>query len=357
MILLHTAEIRTPYGVKSIRVFHGDVLDFCEPIDVLTTSAFMYAYNNTPGTMFAALSTVGIQVRTLAKDPLIDLRDLCHVWLSEKLEDDTGIQHIGCIELSGYYKRNSFEIIEAGEQRVINAIRSYFHMLDIATFAGVSAKTVALPLVGSGCQGVSEAMVMYPIINECIAFLKRNPTVEKIVFIEKNGGKAHAIAEALEKSYAILDEEESDRRNTSAAGQKQRSAFISYSSADRNIADNLCSKLESQGIKVWYAPRNVKGPYAASIVEGIQNADDFIVILSRNSLASEHVLNEIDLAFKKLPANIRFHPLRIDDAMFTPSFEYYLSRQHWMDAVNPPLEERLTEFVERIRNSAGQEQK
>lgn len=352
MILLHTSEIRTPYGAKSLRVFHGDVLDFHEPIDVLTTSAFMYAYNNTPGTMFAALSKVGIQVRTLAKEPLIDLRDLCHVWLSEKLEGNTGIQHIGCIELSGYYMSRRYEITEAAEQRVINAIRSYFHMLDIATFAGVSAKTVALPLIGSGCQGVSEAMIMYPIISECTAFLKRNPTVEKIVFIEKNSGKAHAIAEALEKSYAILDEGEADLRNASAACQKQRSAFISYSSADRNIADNLCSKLENHGIKVWYAPRNVKGPYAASIVEGIQNADDFIVILSRNSLASEHVLNEIDLAFKKLPGNIKFYPLRIDDAMFTPSFEYYLSRQHWMDAIDPPLEERLNEFVGRILNGS-----
>ena len=69
------------------------------------------------------------------------------------------------------------------------------------------------------------------------------------------------------------------------------------------------------------------------------------VILSQNSVASEHVLNEIDLAFQNISKGLRFKPLRIDDAMFTPSMKYYLSRQHWMDATVPPLEERLNEFV------------
>jgi hypothetical protein len=63
-------------------------------------------------------------------------------------------------------------------------------------------------------------------------------------------------------------------------------------------------------------------------------------------LKSEHVLNEIDLAFQALPDKIKFKPLRIDEAIFTPSFRYYLSRQHWLDAVDPPLEERLNEFVD-----------
>jgi hypothetical protein len=125
-------------------------------------------------------------------------------------------------------------------------------------------------------------------------------------------------------------------------------AFISYSSKDKNIADNLCAKLEQKGIKVWYAPRDVHGPYAAAIANAIDRAKYFVVILSQNSIASEHVLNEIDLAFQNISSGMRFKPLRIDDALFTPSFKYYLSRQHWMDATIPPLEERLNEFTQEI---------
>lgn len=132
------------------------------------------------------------------------------------------------------------------------------------------------------------------------------------------------------------------------AQPRQKYAFISYSSKDKNIADNLCAKLEQNGVRVWYAPRDVSGPYAQSIVQAIDAATHFIVILSQHSLVSEHVLNEIDLAFQNLPEHITFSPLRHDDAVFTPSFKYYLSRQHWMDATVPPLENRLNEFVREL---------
>lgn len=150
-----------------------------------------------------------------------------------------------------------------------------------------------------------------------------------------------------EKNIEVIEKNESFSRDSSTkmVTEHKSQAFISYSSQDKNIADNLCSKLEQNGIKVWYAPRDVKGAYAASIANAIDNSNFFVIILSQNSMASEHVLNEIDLAFQNLSKGIKFKPLRIDNAMFTQDFKYYLSRQHWMDASVPPLEERLNEFV------------
>lgn len=124
------------------------------------------------------------------------------------------------------------------------------------------------------------------------------------------------------------------------------------------ISDNLCAKLEQKGIKVWYAPRDTHGPYAEAIVDAIDRAKYFIVILSQNSISSEHVLNEVDLAFQNISQGIKIKPLRIDNALFTASFKYYLSRQHWMDASSPPLEARLNEFLTeflRERDCRGQE--
>ena len=72
------------------------------------------------------------------------------------------------------------------------------------------------------------------------------------------------------------------------------------------------------------------------------------VILSKNSLQSNHVLNEIDLAFQEIGRAIHFCPLKIDEEELGPAFRYYLSRQHWMDAHVPPLEKRLDEFVKSI---------
>ena len=91
-----------------------------------------------------------------------------------------------------------------------------------------------------------------------------------------------------------------------------------------------------------------KPGYAEAITKAIEVCSHFIIILSENSIRSQHVLNEIDLAFQKLPNNIKFKPLRIDESIFSPSFKYYLSRQHWMDAIIPPLEDRLNEFVNNL---------
>ena len=344
---LYSAPIATPYGSKRISVYNGDATAFDEPIDVLTASAFLRSYNPTVGTLFYALYRRGIAAWQLAKDPLIDLRSISNVWLSRRIPDCEHIRHLGCIELNGY-RNHTF--VEADETAIIRALRAYFYMLDIAANAGMSVKTVALPMLGSGCQRISASMLMIPIISECVAFLKRNATAERICFIEKNPEKARIMAKSLADNYALLAEQRSAAQIPEADSPQASKVFISYSSADRNITENLCAKLEAEGFSVWYAPRNVHGAYADSIVEGIREADHFVVILSRNSLSSEHVLNEIDLAFKKLPDRIKFHPLRIDETLFTPSFEYYLSRQHWTDALNPPLEKRLTEFVEYVKS-------
>lgn len=341
---LHSAQITVDGVVKEISVFCNDITRFPEHIDILTTSAYIGSYYPTPNTVFHALWKCGIHMSALALNPAFDLRHPCHVWLSKEVAHSTAeIGRIGCIEFNG--KRLQAGDPEESEQ-VIHSIQSYFSLLDIAAVYGVSVSTVALPLLGSGSQRISENLMITPLINECISFLKRNPYAKKIYFIEKNPEKANMIAQALKTSLRFL--------NTDTPAQKQSTkkdiAFISYSSKDKNIADNLCSKLERNGIKVWYAPRDVRGPYADAIVTAIEQASYFIVILSQNSIYSEHVLNEIDLAFQNITQGTKIKPLRIDNALFTAAFKYYLSRQHWMDASIPPLEQRLNEFVSELLN-------
>jgi len=337
---IHSVQIPADDCMKEISVFCDDITMFPYPIDVMTTSAYVGSYAPTPHTLFRALYDMGVSVERLAKAPEFDLRDPCHVWLSGEVPfNRTSIRRIGCVELLGRHLTGKGEYER--EQTMINSIRAYFHMLDIASVYGVPMETVSLPLLGAGSQRLAGDLLLIPLINECIAFLKRNHSAKNIWFIERNPEKAQLIANSLKNSLRFSETagQEEDK------AKKKDIAFISYSSKDKNIADNLCAKLEQNGIKVWYAPRDVKGTYAEAITKAIDSARYFVVILSQNSVMSEHVLNEIDLAFQNISEGIKFKPLRIDNAMFTPSFKYYLSRQHWMDATVPPLEERLREFV------------
>lgn len=340
---LYSTVISTESGAKKIEVYCCDVTRFDEKIDILTTSAFEGDYAPTPRTVFRALHDIGISVQDLSYRPFIDLRQTCHTWLSaETFSPFSSIQRIGCIEMLGYSTWNLTE--EELEQSMIHSIRAYFRMLDIAAIYGVEIETIALPLLGNGNQSISSSMTLIPLLNECVAFLKRNSEAKRICFIERNPEKAELIANGIRQSHniALL----SDTTSACIPNKPKALAFISYSSGDKNIADNLCFKLEQRGVAVWYAPRDVQGPYANAIVKAIDQCTHFIVILSQNSIASEHVLNEIDLAFQGLPNHVKFKPLRVDNALFTPAFKYYLSRQHWMDAAVPPLEKRLNEFVD-----------
>lgn len=344
---LYTAKIGSGIFKKEISVYCDDITESKIPVDILTTSAYVGSYAPTPRTVFESLYKKGISVEHASMSPEIDLRKHQNVWLSKKLSRNKAkIKRIGCVELLKQHfddNQHDYDL----EQAILNSIQSYFTMLDDAVKLGVRMSTIALPLLGSGAQNISYKMLLTPLINECISFLERNKSVKKILFIERNYEKAALIADYLQQSLRFVKKEKNvELPSLVKAGRDL--AFISYSSADKNIADNLCNKLENSGISVWYAPRDVIGPYAESIVNAIDKSTYFIVILSQNSITSEHVLNEIDLAFQRLPDNIKFKPLKIDNSVFTPSFRYYLSRQHWKDATCPPLERRLNEFVDSL---------
>ena len=344
---LYSTSIATGYGNKTISVYHCNILDFDEEIDILTTSAFVRSYEPTPRSLFGALYQVGISVQDIAQHPEIDLRSFCNVWLSRSIGAEGGmIGRIGCVELVS--QAPGWGSVDEHEGSLLNSITAYFQMLDLASTYGIKMDTVALPILGAGDQNISIQLMLIPILNECVSFLKRNNAVKRICFIERSQNKAELIKQALQTSYMIAQENAASAQTEKQRKAQHALAFISHASEDKNIADNLCAKLEKEGVKVWYAPRDVRGPYAAAIAEAISKATHFVVILSQNSMSSEHILNEVDLAFQRLPDKIKFEPLRIDDSLFTPSFHYYLSRQHWMDAIVPPLEARLDEFVERF---------
>ena len=206
MELLYSTKITTKFGAKEIAVYAGDIMSYDAPIDILTTSAFVNSYAPTPRTVFKALWDNGISVQDLAQYPALDLRESCHVWLSREVPNPfSHIRRIGCIELIGSYLQrfNEGEI----EKTLINSIRAYFSLLDIAAIYNIKMGTIALPLLGSGEQNISSNLLLIPLINECVSFLKRNASVNKICFIEKNPQKANAISFYMQQSYNLLHQQ------------------------------------------------------------------------------------------------------------------------------------------------------
>ncbi len=106
--------------------------------------------------------------------------------------------------------------------------------------------------------------------------------------------------------------------------------FVSYASADAGIAKSIVENLEQHGLKCWMAPRDVKpgAPYAAAIVQGINEANALVLVLSASSVQSDHVAREVERAASKHKSIYAF---RIDAAPLNAELEYFLSKSQWID--------------------------
>ena len=125
--------------------------------------------------------------------------------------------------------------------------------------------------------------------------------------------------------------------------------FISYEHESKSIADNICAVLESKGVRCWYAPRDVYGDYATSIVDAIEHCRVFILILNHNSSNSPHVLNEVEMAYQRiLNGEITIVPFKVDEGILSKAMEYYVKRLHWIDAVSAPLEQAINQLYEQL---------
>lgn len=109
--------------------------------------------------------------------------------------------------------------------------------------------------------------------------------------------------------------------------------FVSHASADREWATTIASGLEARGQRCWIAPRDVPAgaAYARVIPQAIRASRAMVVIVSRQTGASEDVLIEITMAKKH---GVRRIPVRIDDAPLDDGLDYMFSQSQWLDLRN-----------------------
>lgn len=340
---LYTARISTECGCKELSVRVGDITAFPDRIDVLAISAFRYSYTPTPHTLICALQDhCGIEVQRLATDPALDLRKCAGCWVSEELPARFSIRRIAGIELTNYHHR---ETERAASALLLARVRAFFSMLDIAADMGISLDTVMMPLVGMGAQSIDLSLLAVPLINESAAFLRRNPAVRRLIYMDLNAEKAGRFADWFRSSLQLRQ-----LQHASPRLGKAPFVFISYSSADLDKAKLLYQLLCAHNIPCWYAKQDILcGSYAGEIARAIGQCTHFICLISHSSMQSHHVLNEIDLAFQRLNDGVLLLPFFVESSTdLEPSFKYYLSTMQWNYGTPPPLESRMDDFIHKI---------
>lgn len=107
--------------------------------------------------------------------------------------------------------------------------------------------------------------------------------------------------------------------------------FISHSSADISIAMELCTFIEKNHSTCFIAPRDIRSgkEYAEEIINGINNADAMILLMSKNANSSPHVLREVERAVSR---SIPILVYKLEDVELSKSLEYFLMTHQWIVA-------------------------
>lgn len=96
-------------------------------------------------------------------------------------------------------------------------------------------------------------------------------------------------------------------------------SFISYSSKDQKFADRLYADLQNKGVRCWLATEDLKigARIRVGIDEAIRLHDKLLLVLSKHSVASDWVEQEVETALERERREKRtlLFPIRLDDAV------------------------------------------
>jgi hypothetical protein len=110
-----------------------------------------------------------------------------------------------------------------------------------------------------------------------------------------------------------LSEEELQLVRLQEQTSTQPKAFLSYAWEDRELARQIASQLQANGVETWWAEWEIRAgdSLRRKIDEGLSNCTHFIVLLTPVSIEKPWVNQEMDAGFvRKVETQARFIPLR-----------------------------------------------
>jgi TolB-like protein len=133
-----------------------------------------------------------------------------------------------------------------------------------------------------------------------------------------------------------------------------RDVFVSYASQDAELADSVVLALERGGLTCWIAPRDVVPGdlYADGIIRAITGSKVFVLVLSKDAIASNHVGKEVERASSKRRPIVA---IRTDTTPLTPALEYFLSESQWIELHAGHTDAALSTLVDAVKRQRGTE--
>jgi formylglycine-generating enzyme required for sulfatase activity len=127
-----------------------------------------------------------------------------------------------------------------------------------------------------------------------------------------------------------------------------RHVFVSFASADADLAHRVVRTLEESGVRCWISDRDIDpaASYPAAITAAITGSGVLLLLMTAPATQSPHVLREVELAFNTRRPIL---PVRIAGATPTDDLQYFLSRAQWLDAGSDVDDTEVGRIESRVR--------
>lgn len=128
--------------------------------------------------------------------------------------------------------------------------------------------------------------------------------------------------------------------------------FISYAfDRDGSIAVRTKQALEQAGLRPWMAPDDVPAgvPYQEAIVSAISSSAVVIVVMSRATCESSHILNELALAEQH---RVPILPFVVEQADWCDWLMFHVAARHWLDGTRSSIHEAVSRLTDAVRRLA-----
>jgi formylglycine-generating enzyme required for sulfatase activity len=212
-------------------------------------------------------------------------------------------------------------------------------------------------------QAITLSEESITVIEQTVTFSDQTITLKTDDFCPLFPFRHFVLLKYLYFSFTIEPE---DEKMTPEPGNK---VFISYSpprdtegeeadytTSDKRVADQICRRLESEGIRCWIAPRDILpgDSWLDSMIEAVKQCQIFILVFSANTYRSQWVKDEITLALNR---NIKIIPFRIENISPQGTLEILQARCQWIDAYTSPLEKHLDRLTQAVRTHLDRDTK
>lgn len=126
-----------------------------------------------------------------------------------------------------------------------------------------------------------------------------------------------------------------------------RHIFVSYSQIDGEAVGHIVARLEKDGFNVWIDREEIKAGelWHESIVQAVENAYAFVLMLSPGSAISANVRKEVDLAEG---ANKELVPVLLAPVELRANLRYQLAGLQWIEYYRDP-EAKYRELVKALQ--------